>query len=118
MTLTTLTNHINHKNLKKVFLVILDVIHILNGTIQNVHERYTMNEVVEHKFFSNIPHSDNRFYKPFQKQATARDGKRVCLFCLKVLFYLSHWKRLQKSLVEVICENFSKIYENIPVARN
>ena len=75
---------------------------------QNVHERYTTNEVVEHKFFSNTLHPDNRFFKPFQKQATVRDSKRVCLFCLKLLFYLSHSKRLPKSLVEVSCKKFLK----------
>ena len=92
----------------KVFHVILEVIHLLNGMFQNVHERYTANEVVEHKFFSNILHRDNRFFKAFQKQATVTDGQRVCLFCLKLLFYLSHCKRLLKSLVEVSCKKFLK----------
>ena len=75
---------------------------------QNVHERYTINEVVERNFLSNIQHPDNTFFKPFEKEATVRDGKRVCLFCLKVLFYLSYWKILPKSLIKVSCENVLK----------
>ena len=66
---------------------------------QNVHERYAINKVVEHRFLTNILHPDNTFCKPFQKKATVTDGERVCLFYSKVLFYLIHIKRLMKGLV-------------------
>ena len=105
---TTSHNDINNKNLRKVFYVILEVTHLLNGMFQNVHERYTINKFVKNKVFTNILHRDNRFYKAFQKQAAATDGERVCLFCLKVLFYLSHCKRLTKGLVQNGLQKFSQ----------
>ena len=102
-----------------VFPVILEVTHLLNGMFQNVHARYTINKVVQHKFFINILHPVNRFYKAFQKQATVTDGERVCLFFLKVLFYLSHCKKLTKGFSMKWFEKiFLKIYESVPVAKN
>ena len=93
--------------------------HLLNGMLQNVHERYTINKAVEHKFFNNILHPVNRFCKAFQKQAIVTDGQRVCLLCFKVLFYLSHCKRLTKGLVRNGFQIFSqKIYESVPAAKN
>ena len=66
--------------MRKIFHVILEATHLLNGIFQNVQERYTIHEVVEHPFFTNILYPDNRFFKPFQKQATVMDEERVCLF--------------------------------------
>ena len=62
------------------FHIILEVTHLLNGIFQNVQERYTIFEVVEHPFFTNILYPDNRFFKPFQKQAIVMDEEKVCLF--------------------------------------
>ena len=73
-------NDIKNKNLGKIFHVILEVTHLLNGIFQNVQERYTIHEVVEHPFFINILYPDNRFFKPFQNQVTIMDEERVCLF--------------------------------------
>ena len=47
---------------------------------QNVHARYTINKVVQHKFFINIIHPVNKFYKEFQKQATVTDSERYAYF--------------------------------------
>lgn len=68
------------KKLGNVFHLILEVRHLLNGIFQSVQERYTIHEVVEHPFFTNILCPDNTFFKPFQKQAAVMDEERVCLF--------------------------------------
>ena len=60
------------------------------------------------KVFYVILEVTHKFYKAFQKQAAAADGERVCLFCLKVLFYLSHCKRLTKGLVQNGLQKFSQ----------
>ena len=73
-------NDINNKNLGKFFHVILEVTHLPNGIFQNVQERYTIHEVVEHPYFTNIKYPDKRFFKSFQKQATVKDEERVWLF--------------------------------------
>ena len=64
----------------KIFHMILEVTHLLNGIFQNVQERYTKHEVVEHPFFTNILYPDSRFFQPFQKQVTVMDEEKVCLF--------------------------------------
>ena len=66
--------------MREIFYVILEVTHLLNGIFQNVQERYTIHEVVEHPLFTNILYPDNRFFQPFQNKATVMDEKRVCLF--------------------------------------
>ena len=79
--------------MRKIVHVILEVTYLLNGIFQNVQERYTIQEVVEHPLFTGILYLDNRFFQPFQKQATVMEERRVCLF-------------------------FSDIYENTPFAKN
>ena len=67
--------------MRKIFYVILELTHLPNGIFQNVQERYTkIHEVVGHPFFTNNIYPDNRFFKPFQKQATVMDEERVWLF--------------------------------------
>ena len=66
-----------------IFHVILEVTQLLNGIFQNVQERYTIHEVVEHPFFANILYPDNSFFKPFQKEGTVMDEEKVCLFSQK-----------------------------------
>ena len=65
--------------MREIFYVILEVTHLLNGIFQNVQERYTIQEVVEHPLFTSILYPDNRFFQRFQKQATVMEERRVCL---------------------------------------
>ena len=88
--------------MRKLFYVILELTHLPNGIFQNVQERYTkIHEVVGHPFFTNNIYPDNRFFKPFQKQATVMDEERVWLFSkwsMKTLLSSSECEQICRKL--------------------